>query len=91
MSTKEYYEICNHEYTIKHGGSRVCLTCGLEMRDATLFGNDFYQATGRFFLSNTRTNHVLEIREKMRELMGMIIRDGYENSESVNILVKHIT
>ena len=78
MSTKEYYEICNHEYTIKHGGSRVCLTSGLEMRDATLFDNDFSQETdydsGRFFLSNRRTDHVVEIRERMRELMSMIIR-----------------
>ena len=56
----------------------MCLTCGLEMRDATLFDNDFSQETdydsGRFFLSNTRTDHVVEIREKMRELMSMIIR-----------------
>ena len=28
----------------------------------------------RFFLKNTGPDHVLEIREKMRELMGMIIR-----------------
>ncbi len=35
--SKEEYELCDHEYTIKSKGHVACLSCGLSERKASLF------------------------------------------------------
>ncbi len=68
---KDYYEKCNHEHTTKSKGLKICVTCGLCLKQ--YFSQEMNYDLDRFFLENTGPDHVLEIREKMRELMGVII------------------
>ncbi len=76
---KEPYELCDHEYTIKKHGSRICLTCGLETREIRHVSEESYEY--RVFVKNTGPDHVVEIREKMKELMDMVVRSPYEFHE----------
>ena len=49
--TKEHYEICDHEYTIKSDGMKICVTCGLCLRRLITFStDDYYEDENRFFL-----------------------------------------
>ena len=73
---KEPYELCDHEYTIKKHGSRICLTCRLEMREIRHVPEEGYE--NRVFVKNTDPDHIVEIREKMKELMDMVVRSPYE-------------
>ncbi len=68
---KEPYELCDHEYTIKKHGLRICLTCGLEMREIRHVHEEGYE--DRIFTKNTGPDHIVEIRKKMRELMSMVV------------------
>ena len=76
---KEPYELCDHEYTIKKHGSRICLTCGLETREIRHVPEEGYE--NRVFVKNTGPDHVVEIREKMKELTDMVVRSPYEFHE----------
>ncbi len=69
---KEPYELCDHEYTIRKHGSRICLTCGLETREIRHVPEEGYE--DRVFIKNTGPDHVVEMRERMRELMDMVVR-----------------
>ncbi len=71
--SEDDYEKCDHEYTIKSLGWKICVTCGLCLKRC--FSRETNYNLDRVFLKNTGPDHVLEIREKMRELMGMIIRE----------------
>ncbi len=53
--------ICDHEYT-----------CGLYLR--RILSQDLSSYSDRCFLNNTKKDHVVEIRERMSELMGTIVR-----------------
>ena len=71
--------ICNHEYITKSSGWEICVTCGLYLR--RILFQDLSVSTGtysdrRCFLNNTKKDHVAEIREKMSELMGAIVRES---------------
>ena len=70
------YEKCDHEYTIKSLGFKICVTCGLCLKQ--YFSQETNYNLDRVFLKNTGPDHILEIREKMKELMGMIIREFRE-------------
>ncbi len=70
--TKE--KICDHEYTIKSSGWEICVTCGLCLRQILSQDLSFY--SNRYFFNNTKKDYVVEIREKMSELMGMIVRES---------------
>ena len=70
------YEKCDHEYKIKSLGWKICVTCGLCLKRC--FSREMSYDLERCFLRNTGPDHVLEIREKMRELMGIIIREFRE-------------
>ncbi len=76
---KEAYELCDHEYTIKKHGSRICLTCGLETREIRHVPEEGYE--NRVLVKNTGPDHVVEIRKKMKELMDMVVRSPYEFHE----------
>ncbi len=65
-------EICDHEYTIKSSGWEICVTCGLRLRQ--ILSQDLSSYSDRYFFNNIKKDHVVEIREKMSELMGMIVR-----------------
>ena len=73
MSTKEYYKTCDHKHTVKSDGAITCLTCGLEKKYISQIPEKGYKY--RIFVKNTGPDHFVEIREKMRELMGMVIRE----------------
>ena len=67
-------KICDHEYTIKSSGWEICVTCGSRLR--RILSQDLSSYSDRFFFNNTKKDHVVEIREKMSELMGMIVRES---------------
>ena len=67
-------KICNHEYTIRSSGWKICVTCGLYLR--RILFQDLSSYSDRYFFSNKKKDHVVEIREKMSELMGMIVRES---------------
>ncbi len=67
-------KICDHEYTIKSSGWEICVTCGLYLR--RILSQDFSTYLDRYSFSNTKKDRVAEIREKMSELMGMIVRES---------------
>ena len=67
-------EICDHEYTIKSSGWEICVTCGLRLRQ--ILSQDLSSYSDRYFFNNTKKDHGVEIREKMSELMGMIVRES---------------
>ncbi len=67
-------KICDHEYTIKSSGWEICVTCGLRLR--RILSQDLSSYSDRYFFNNTKKDHVVEIREKMSELMGMIVRES---------------
>ena len=69
---KEPYELCDHEYTTKLLGWKTCLTCGLCLKQH--FSHEAGTHSDRVFIKNTGPDHVVEIREKMRELMDMVVR-----------------
>ncbi len=81
-ATKEYnqtkqeddHKICDHEYTIISLGWKICVTCGLYLR--RILSQDLSSYSDRYFFNNTKTDHVVEIRGKMSELMGMIVRES---------------
>ncbi len=64
-------EICDHEYTIKSSGWEICVTCGLRLRQ--ILFQDLSTYSDRCSFNNTKKDRVVEIREKMSELMGMIV------------------
>ncbi len=66
--------ICDHEYTIKSSGWEICVTCGLCLRQ--ILFQDLSSYSDRYFFKNTKKDRVVEIREKMSELMGMIVRES---------------
>ena len=67
------YKTCDHEYTVRSDGAITCLTCGLEKRYTSQIPEKGYKY--RTFAKNTVPDHFVEIREKMKELMGMVIRE----------------
>ena len=67
-------KICDHKYTIKSSGWKICVTCGLYLR--RILFQDLSSYSDRYFFSNKKKDHVVEIREKMSELMGMIVRES---------------
>ncbi len=67
-------KICDHEYTIKSSGWEICVTCGLRLRQ--ILSQDLSSYSDRYFFNNTKTDRCIEIREKMSELMGMIVRES---------------
>ncbi len=69
---KEPYELCDHEYTIRRCGSKICLSCGLEERYISHVPEEGYE--NMVFVKNTGPDHVVEIRKKMKELMDMVVR-----------------
>ncbi len=72
--SKSKKKICNHEYTIKSSGWKICVTCGLYLR--RVLSQDFSSYSDRCSSNNTKKDRVVEIREKMSELMGMIVRES---------------
>ena len=66
--------ICDHEYTIKSSGWEICVTCGLYLR--RILSQDFSTYLDRYSFNNSKKDRVMEIREKMSELMGMIVRES---------------
>ncbi len=71
--SKSKEKICDHEYTIISLGWEICITCGLRLGRIISQGAKF-SYFDRCFPSNTKKDHVVEIRKKMSELMGMIVR-----------------
>ncbi len=67
-------KICNHEYTIKSSGWKICVTCGLYLR--RILFQDLSSYSDRYFFNNTKTDHGAEINKTMSELMGMIVRES---------------
>ena len=67
-------KICDHEYTIKSSGWEICVTCGLRLR--RILSQDLSSYSDRYFFNNTRKDHVVEIREKMSDLIDMIVRES---------------
>ena len=67
-------EICDHEYTIKSSGWKICVTCGLYLR--RILSQDVSTYLDRYSFNNSKKDRVMEIREKMSELMGMIVRES---------------
>ncbi len=65
-------EICDHEYTIKSSGWEICVTCGLCLRQ--ILFQDLSSYSDRYYFNNSKKDRVVEIREKMSELMGLIVR-----------------
>ncbi len=81
-------ELCDHDYTITKHGSRICLTCGLKTGEIRHVPEEGYE--DRVFIKNTGPDHVVEIREKMKELMDMVVKSEaglpyeiYEYSEEL--------
>ena len=66
--------ICDHEYTIKSSGWEICVTCGLYLR--RILSQDLNTYLDRYSFNNSKKDRVVEIREKMSELMGMIVRES---------------
>ena len=64
---KEPYELCDHEYTVRSKGYKTCLSCGLEEKYISQIPEEGYE--DRIFIKNTGPDHIVEIREKMRELI----------------------
>ncbi len=63
----------DHKHTIISSGWKICATCGLRLRQI------LSQETKIFYFdrctpNNKKKDHVVEIREKMSELMGRIVR-----------------
>ncbi len=71
-SEDEYYETCDHEYTIKSLGWKICLTCGLCLKRC--FSTDDYYKD-RVFIKNRSLDKVKEVRDKMNELISVIVRE----------------
>ena len=55
-------KICNHEYTIKSNGWKICVSCGLYLR--RVFSNDFSLYSNSYSFSNVKKDHGVEIRKK---------------------------
>ena len=70
-SSEEEYEKCNHEYTLRSKGYKTCLSCGLEKKYISQIPEEGHES--RIFIKNTGPDHVVEIMEKMRETMSMMI------------------
>ncbi len=66
-------KICDHEYTIISLGWKICVICGLRLRRILSQETKFFYFD-RCILNNKKKDHVVEIRGKMSELMGMIVR-----------------
>ena len=66
--------ICDHEYTIKSSGWKICVTCGLYLR--RILSQDLSTYLDRYSFNNSKKDRVMEIREKMSELMEMIVRES---------------
>ena len=66
--------ICDHEYTIKSSGWEIYATCGLYLR--RILSQDLSSYSDRYSFNNSKKDRVVEIREKMSELMGMIVRES---------------
>ncbi len=64
--------ICDHEYTTKSSGWVICVTCGLYLKRT--LSQDISTYLDRYSFSCPKKVHVMEIREKMSELMGNIVR-----------------
>ena len=82
--TKEYYEECDHAYTIKSLGWKICVTCGLCLRRLITFPtDDYYEDEDRVFIKDTGPDK--EIRDTMNKLMGMIVRESRECKDTGEI------
>ena len=62
--TKEYYEECDHEYTIKSLGWKICVTCGVCLDQTLCRDIDYELDYNRTFVSNIGRNKVKEIKPK---------------------------
>ncbi len=67
-------KICDHEYTIKSSGWKICVICRLCLR--RILSQDLSSYLNRYSFDNTKKDYVVGIREKMSELMGMIVRES---------------
>ncbi len=65
-------KICDHEYTIKSSGWKICVTCGLYLK--RIFSHDLSFYSSGYSFNNVKKDKRKEIRDKMSELMGMIVR-----------------
>ncbi len=84
--TKEYYEECDHAYTIKSLGRKICVTFGLCLRRLITFSTDeYYEDENRVFIKDTGPDKFKEVRDKMNELMGMIVRESRECKDTGEI------
>ncbi len=61
---------------MKSDGMKICVTCGLCLRRLITFStDDYHEDENRFFLKNTGPDKVKEIRDKMNELIEMVVRE----------------
>ena len=64
--------VCNHKYTIKSNGWKICVTCGLYLERVFTHDLSFYSSGYSF--NNVKKDKRKEIRDKMSELTEMIVR-----------------
>ena len=69
-SEEEPYKLCDHEYTIKSKGYITCLSCGLEDKYLSQIPEEGHES--RVYFKNTGSDHIAEIKEKMREIMSIL-------------------
>ena len=71
INSKKPKEICYHTRTIKKDGWKICTDCWSYVR--RIFCDDLYSHLRGYVMSKPKEDYVLEIREKMSKMIGMIV------------------